>query len=270
MRSSLKKRLVSQVGEDYLKCMFSRFGGKCNKAKELISYFPDHSTFVEPFLGSGAIFLAKTKSKRNVLNDLDTLMCSIWTNAQKNGDKFDKINKRNPYDFRPDREKWAQFYKTHTKGSSTNQLYKSLYVMKNSFNGMGNSFTAKRYPTHLQKKYNTELTPYKEKLTGVVILNKDYKEVIRKYDSKDTFFYLDPPYEVAIKKGGYYVHSDIDLDEMSLLLSKIKGKFLMSLDITPSTRKTFKRFHLKKILFNYATRTTNKDIYEYLVTNYKL
>ena len=177
---------------------------------------------------------------------------------------------KKPYDFRPERDKWDRFYKTHSKGSSTNQLYKSLYVMKNSFNGMGNSFTAKRYPPHLQKTYNTELTPYKEKLKGVIVLNKDYKEVIRKYDSKDTFFYLDPPYEVAIKKGGYYVHSDIDLEEMSLLLSKMKGKFLMSLDITPSTKKTFNRFHLKKILFKYATRTSDKEIYEYLVTNYNL
>jgi len=260
----------TQIGDDYLKCMFSRFGGKCNKAKELTSYFPIHSTFVEPFLGSGAIFLAKEKSDKSVLNDLDTLMYSIWTNVQKNGDKFDKINNREPYDLRPDRSKWTRFLKTHLKGSSTTQLYKSLYVMKNSFNGMGNSFTAKRYPPHLQKTYKVELTKYKEKLKGAIILNKDYKEVIKKYDSKDTFFYLDPPYEVAIKKGGYYEHSDINLEEMSKLLSNIKGKFLMSMDITPSTKKLFKQFYLKKILFKYATRTTDKEIYEYLITNYKL
>ena len=142
--------------------------------------------------------------------------------------------------------------------------------MRNSFNGMGTSFTSKRYPPKQQKYYKIKLEPYKDKLKNVVILKKDYKQVITKYDSKDTFFYLDPPYEIAIKKGGYYEHSDIDLEEMSKLLSKIKGKFIMSLDITPNTKKLFSIFYTKKILFKYATRTNNKEVYEYLITNYKL
>jgi len=250
--------------------MFSRFGGKCNKAKEISRYFPPHEIFVEPFLGSGAIFLAKPKSKETVINDLDTLMYSIWKNVKSDGDKFDEINKKKPFNFKPDRTKWEKFLKTHSSGSNIDQLYKSLYVMKNSFNGMGTSYSSKRYPPHLQKHYKVELSKYKEKLKKVIIFKKDYKEIILKYDSKNTFFYLDPPYEIAIKKKGYYEHSDIDLKEMSDILSKIKGKFIMSLDITPSTKKIFKGFYKKKILFNYATRKNNKEIYEYLISNYKL
>ncbi len=259
-----------KIPDDYLKCMFSRFGGKCNKAKSFLKYFPDHETFVEPFLGSGAIFLAKGKSNESVINDLDTLMYSIWKNVQSHGDEFDELNKKEPFDFKPDREKWDNFLKTHTKGTNIEQLYKSLYVMKNSFNGMGNSYSSNRYPPHLQEKYTVELTKYKGKLEGVTILKKDYKEVMIQYDSEDTFFYLDPPYEIAIKKGGYYEHSDIDLKEMSELLSNLKGKFLMSLDVTPNTKKLFKQFHQKKVLFKYATRKNDKEIYEYLISNYEI
>ena len=149
--------------------MFSRFGGKCNKAKDFLKYFPDHETFVEPFLGSGAIFLAKSKSNKNVLNDLDTLMYSIWKNVKSHGDKFDELNKRKPFNFKPKRSKWDKFLKTHTKGTNIEQLYKSLYVMKNSFNGMGNSYSSNRYPPHLQKHYKVELSNYKEKLKDVII-----------------------------------------------------------------------------------------------------
>ena len=141
--------------------------------------------------------------------------------------------------------------------------------MRNSFNGSGTSFSQNRYPPAQSKHYQIKLEPYQNKLKGVVILKKDYKEVIKKYDNKDAFFYLDPPYEIAIKKGGYYEYSDIDLEELRDLLSKIKGKFLMSLDITPTTKKLFKDFYQKKILFEYATKKKDKKVYEYLISNYK-
>lgn len=264
------KKIKRNIPEDYMKCFYSRFGGKCRKAKELIKYFPDHNTFVEPFLGSGAVFLAKNKSQKNILNDLDPLMYNIWRNVKSSGDKFDEKNKSNPFDFTAERSKWDEFLNTFRTGSPVEQIYKSIYIMRNSFNGMGTSFSSKRYSLKQQKRYKILLGPYKEKLKGVVILKKDYKEVIRRYDSIDTFFYLDPPYEIAIKKGGYYEHSDIDLEEMSKLLSNIKGKFLMSLDITPNTKKLFGKFYTKKILFKYATRTNEKEVYEYLIANYKL
>ena len=88
------KTIKKTIPDDYMKCYYSRFGGKCRKAKELIKYFSKHTTFVEPFLGSGAIFLAKEKSNNNVLNDLDPLMYNIWINVKSSGDKFDKRNER--------------------------------------------------------------------------------------------------------------------------------------------------------------------------------
>ena len=259
---------IPPAADDYLKCMFSRFGGKCNKAKLFVTYFPEHETFVEPFLGSGALFLAKNKSTNSVINDLDPLMYSIWTNVKSSGKKFDEINESTPFDFKPNRKRWDTFLKTHKQGTAVEKLYKSLYVMRNSFNGSGTSFSPNRYPP-TQSNYKIKLEPYQKKLKGVTILKKDYKEVIKKYDNKDAFFYLDPPYEIAIKKGGYYEYSDIDLEELRDLLSKVKGKFLMSLDITPTTKKLFKDFYQKKILFQYATKKVNKNKYEYLISNYK-
>ena len=36
---------------------------------------------------------------------------------------------------------------------------------------------------------------FAEKLRGVSITENDWKNVVRRNDGKDTFFYLDPPYE---------------------------------------------------------------------------
>lgn len=61
------------------------------------------------------------------------------------------------------------------------------------------------------------------------ISNIDYKEIIKKYDSKDTFFYMDPPY---FGKEKYYLNHDfIGVDkhhELSQVLKNIKGKFALS------------------------------------------
>ena len=70
-----------------MKLLFSRFGGKGRKADEIISYFTKHETYVEAFLGSGAIFLAKEQSSLSVLNDLDPLVYNIFNLSKQYGEE---------------------------------------------------------------------------------------------------------------------------------------------------------------------------------------
>ena len=50
---------------------FCRVGSKRKYDKALISLFPAHRTYVEPFLGGGAVFFRKEPSEVEVINDLD-------------------------------------------------------------------------------------------------------------------------------------------------------------------------------------------------------
>src|SRR5947208_8781999 len=49
----------------------SYIGGKNRLARRLISLFPKHTTYVEPFAGGAQVFFHKQPSKVEVLNDLD-------------------------------------------------------------------------------------------------------------------------------------------------------------------------------------------------------
>jgi len=65
-----------------------------------------------------------------------------------------------------------------------------------------------------------------EKITA--INNKDYKEILKKYDSESTLFYLDPPY---YNKENFYEFGNFDKEEhkrMAEMVKKLKGYVIIS------------------------------------------
>lgn len=75
-------------------------------------------------------------------------------------------------------------------------------------------------------------------------LHLDYKDVIEKYDSISTIFYLDPPY--FRKEYVYGISHDIDFHtELFDVLSNIKGKFILSYENNTFISKLYNKFEIK-------------------------
>jgi site-specific DNA-adenine methylase len=76
-----------------------------------------------------------------------------------------------------------------------------------------------------------------ERLKDVSILRQDYRKTLEAYDSKDTFFFIDPPYP------GEWFDKDkvIDLGEFIDALAKVDGKFIAVLNPTPENVAAFKK-----------------------------
>jgi DNA adenine methylase len=91
-----------------------------------------------------------------------------------------------------------------------------------------------------------KLGEYQDKMKGVVLKRADYRDVIAEYDSADTFFYLDPPYEKSNKQQ--YKHFGFDYEEFRDIVSKIKGKFLISINDSPYIRELFRGFKIESII----------------------
>lgn len=71
------------------------------------------------------------------------------------------------------------------------------------------------------------------------IHNLDYKKIIEMYDSVDTFFYIDPPYYEMEK---YYLNHNFTKEshqELADVLSKIKGKFILSYSMFDGLEKLY-------------------------------
>lgn len=65
------------------------FGGKQKLAKWIVEHFPpgyENMTYMEPFVGGGAVYLRKNPSCLDWINDLDPRIVGIWEAAQNDPD----------------------------------------------------------------------------------------------------------------------------------------------------------------------------------------
>jgi DNA adenine methylase len=138
---------------------------------------------------------------------------------------------------------------------------KEYILTKTSYLSEKRSFEDKRKTIH------TNFEPYYKKLKDTIILNEDYTNVIKNYDSPTTFFYLDPPYENSKKSTRSYV--DICLEELANILSTLQGKFLLSLNKSERTLELFKNFKINEVETKYCMRSDRiSPVIELIITNY--
>jgi len=250
----------------YMRSIIKRVGGKSKLKKFIVSLIPPHKLYIEAFVGGGSVFFEKDPSEYEVINDLDKDISDIYKDMKAVGEQM--INK----DFSISRIKFNRLKNQKTFNSKADLLYRNLYLSLNSFRGDRKNFVGEkeivyRGDSDSGKKYKT--TDFKDRLKNVIIKNNDWKTIIKNYDSKDTFFYLDPPYSMA-KDNKDYNNNDVTIDELYNTLKNIKGKFLLSYDFNPDIKNKFKGFNKKIVKTQYETKGDKIDKREYLIANYNI
>lgn len=237
--------------------LIARQGGKYLLYKKIISEFPpnyEDMTYVEPFIGGGSVFFNKEESKKQIINDKDTTLYDFYILVKNKPKELEQLihglyNEDDFYEIKK------------TKPTSKTGIIVRMYLLKFlSYLGSGLSYNT-TYPI---RKVNKDFDFYSKKLRHTTILNKDYKTVIEKYDSENTFFYLDPPYELSTESISEY--DNINLDELASILTRIKGLFLLSINNSKRTRTIFKSFNIKKVKTLYTLK--RREMVELLISNY--
>ena len=254
------------------------FGGKQKLSKLIISLIPEHALYCEPFFGGGAVYFAKLPSEIEVINDSNGDMINFYS-VVKN--KFKKLAKEikatlhsrdyhmaakivlgYPHLFTDVKRAWAIWV-------LANEGYASRLDSSWGFDRKRNT-SAKR----LHHKRENFTNNYAERMEQTEIENADALYVIKTRDSKQSFFYCDPPYYNA-GKGHYKNYSEHDFENLLQLLSTIKGKFLLSSYPSPLLSKYIKKnkWHVKEItlpLDVIARYNTGKNKTEVLTANYPI
>ena len=249
-------------------------GGKRNLAKRvcgLLATIP-HRTYVEPFIGMGGIFLRRSaRPPVEVINDISADVTNLFRVVRRHyeplveemawlissRDEFDRLRQANP-DTLTDIERAARF----------------IYLQRLAFGGKvrGRSFGVDaRTPARFNlAALRGELRSLRDRLASVTIERLPYREVIERYDTPETLFYLDPPYWDCERDYGDGVFERADFERLAEQLGGIAGRFVLSINATPGAREVFGRFGLEEVAVTYTIATAatgaGKSVSELLVT----
>ncbi|HMA93892.1 MAG TPA: XkdF-like putative serine protease domain-containing protein [Polyangiaceae bacterium] len=260
---------MAAVPDEVEKTLWGSPAGKKRIAARLVRMLPAHKTYVEPFAGSAAVLFAKEPVPVEVINDADPEIAEAYRLVKGLDQKGIARLRRMPWTGDP--EKFKELFESQPTDDVA-KLHRFLYVTHFSYGKLrGKSFSPSG--AGVEAKTIKRIEQFAPRLRNVKIYGGDYEKVVRKYDSKDTAFFLDPPYP------GYNVNvgeSDFDEERFFKLCKSLKGKFLITYGIRGRFPKMVKTssFWTKRIRTPRTISTMRgvggpKTLTQLLVANYE-
>lgn len=213
-------------------------GGKWLLAKWIISHFPKHRIYVEPYGGAASVLLQKPRSYAEVYNDMDGEVVNLFRVCREQPDELVRLVSLTPFA----RDEFEESYLP-----TDDPVEQARRTLIRSFMGFGsglqswqrtgfraNSNRLGTTPARDWANFPTSLRAITERLAGVVIENRNGIEVMLAHDSPETLHYLDPPYVKDTRYKGQatrvYKHEMDDSDHSEILetIQGLKGMVVLS------------------------------------------
>jgi DNA adenine methylase len=205
-------------------------GGKWRLAPWIISNFPTHKTYVEPFGGGASVLMRKPRSYAEVYNDLDGDVVNLFRVLR---DPALAHSLRQALELTP----FARDEHKESYEQSGDPVEAARRTITRSFMGFGSSGTFKytgfrtntkrtgTIPAHDWRGYPDEIPAIVDRLRGVIIENRPAVDVIRQYDGPDTLHYVDPPYVHSTRGASNRYRFEMDEAEHRQLADALHGAF---------------------------------------------
>ena len=233
--------------------MLSYIGGKSKIGKWIVPFYDkDMETYVETFGGMYWCFFNMDLKqypnlKKVVYNDFNPLNYNLFKCVQNPDELLKAINSIECQQFGVEvtpahlKEQFISFqaeifgenFKVNPGDYEVAAKY--VYILTQVFSGSKPETSSY---IDLKGKYKSKYLTFRDKLSKpdwvehflkiTDVENMDFADVINKYDSSNTYFYVDPPYW---KTENYYSNHDFDRNDHERLANSLKsmeGKFSLS------------------------------------------
>lgn len=265
-------------------------GGKRQLLDEIIPLIPKkYSTYVEPFVGGGAV-LFDLQPKKAIINDLNKELINVYEVVKDNVEELIKYleihNENNDEEYFYEIRKLDRSEEFETM-DKIQKAARIIYLNKTCYNGL--------YRVNSSGQFNSPYGRYKNpnivnsatlravskffNNNDILISNGDYKETLKNLE-KDAFVYLDPPYMpistsssfTGYTEGGFGLKQQEELKKECDKLNERGIKFILSNSDCKTIRELYEESYNIKVVK--AKRSINSkankrgEINEVLIYNY--
>jgi DNA adenine methylase len=267
-------------------------GNKSKHINKFIQYIPHFTgTYIEPFLGSGALLL-KLQPKKWIVNDINKDLINIWKYVKSDPQGIIDIFNEFGTHFKPLSKEDKVIYCKEITSKIESMPYDikraSMYLLMKYCSYMGhilhknifrfptldmNIFLNNNYTFLKQNNYDNilQVNQFLNNKSGK-IFNKSYEKILDKAKEGD-FVFLDPPYIETHNYDFNYnkdeILNDSFIQQLFLQVKKLDErnvKWLMTQADTQQIKDVFKEYTIKK--FEVYRFTTKSYTDELLIMNY--
>jgi len=235
---------------------FPLYGANTPILKFILKNFPPHETYVEVFGGSAIVLLTKSRSKIEIYNDLSKDLYNVFLCLRDHHREVMNYLQYIPHSRLIFQDIVSELLTKPCNPPDPRRAALYMAYLCMSYNAYANPREGR---VKMNRKYDGADGPrviiYERRIPKVVkrlryvqIENLDFRECIRKYDSEDTFFYLDPPH---IGNEKYYEGNFTmrDHEDLAKILKSIKGKFMLLYSYHDWVLETYREFNILQVKY---------------------
>lgn len=221
-----------------MKQPFPYHGGKGRLARRIVEIMPPHAVYVEPFCGSAAVMFKKGTPPvtngdhyREVINDTNCAVVDFFRAARADPDGLARKIQAMPYAQIEHARALAVYHGVESEADPLERaaLFYLLLCGSGAF-GIGGTQTSGRCSESQAQTWRNRqgrIGHVLNRLSGVHVQSMDAVDLIEKWDSPQTFFYVDPPY-VGTSCGHYSGYGADDQAALLRALDGAQGSFVLS------------------------------------------
>lgn len=226
-----------------MKAIFRYPGSKWSIADWIIAHFPENyerMVYLEPFVGSGAVFFNKKPGTVETINDLDSDIVNLFQVLREHPEDLKRALDLTPYSreeydrsFEPCDEpvEKARRYMVKTTQAIGAKMHNNEKCGWSNHKQMKIGGTACKW-AGITGTIDEAASRLRGDTTHLVqIEHMDALKLIARYNNSDTLMYLDPPYLRSTRKSGALYNHEMDEAEQVLLLdmiTKSRAKIIIS------------------------------------------
>ncbi|TVX85567.1 DNA adenine methylase [Paenibacillus agilis] len=210
-------------------------GAKWSMANWILGNMPEHTIYLEPYFGSGALLFSKRRSSIETVNDLDGDVTNLFEIVRTSPEQLAYAVYWTPYS----REEYYKAYEpTDDRFEKARRFlvrtWQAIGAKTSDRTGWRSNIKTDKSPNKMAagqwRDLPEKLIKVADRLKGVQIENKPALALMERYNQKDCLIYCDPPYILSTRNKRIYKYemTEEDHEELLEMLDAHLGPVLLS------------------------------------------